>query len=149
MQECTFCKIVTGKIPAYKIFENEDVMAFLDINPRNPGHTLVIPKRHVEFLSDLTDKEAGDIFIYVRRISEMVRNALKADGISLSLSSGRAAGQVVPHLHFHIIPRFLNEAPPGLESMLPIKLLDKASMEKLQKTIKSSAPEKEEEEFEF
>jgi len=143
MPECPFCQIIEGRIPAYKVFEADDVLAFLDINPRNPGHTLVVPKKHAESLFDLSEDEAGKLFSAVRKVAELVKNGTKADGISISLSSGRAAGQVIPHLHFHVIPRFLNEGPAGLESMLPVKPINKEALEKLADLIRKGE-EKEE-----
>ncbi len=136
MVECPFCGIVAGKIPAFKVWEDGSSLAFLDINPRNPGHTLVIPKKHIEGLLELSEEDAANLFLAVHRVAKMVKTGTKADGISISLSSGQAAGQLVPHVHFHVIPRFLNEGPVGLESMLPTKKLDKETMEKILTAIK-------------
>ncbi|UCH71797.1 MAG: HIT family protein [Thermoplasmatales archaeon] len=131
MADCPFCKISSGEIPAKKVFENDIAIAFLDINPRNPGHTLVIPKKHYETLFDMPSEEAGEFFESVSRIATAVKNGVNADGLSLSQNNYRAAGQVVPHLHFHLIPRFNTEGPLGLEGVLPVKKMDDKSLDKV------------------
>jgi len=142
-EDCTFCAIASGRIQSSKVYDGSNSMAFLDINPRNPGHTLVIPKRHYETILDMSGTEAGRLFEDVRRIAAMVKNGTKAQGISISQSNGKAAGQVVPHVHFHIIPRFVTEAPAGLEGFMPAKRLDDESTKKIAETIrKASAEEK-------
>ena len=146
--ECIFCSMVEGKIPAKKVFEDETVLAFLDINPRNPGHTLVIPKKHVETIFDLSDSEAADFFKKVKQIAEKVQAGTNAQGVSLAQSNGKAAGQVIPHAHFHVIPRFLTEGPVGLESMLPSKRLEEGTLEQIANAIKGAGPGPEEKQVE-
>ncbi|MCD6590739.1 MAG: HIT family protein [Candidatus Aenigmarchaeota archaeon] len=133
--ECLFCKIVAGEIPSQKVYEDENHLAFLDINPRNPGHTLVIPKKHYETIMNMPDEEAGRLFQTVKRLAAAIKKAMNADGISIAQSNERAAGQVIPHVHFHVIPRFLSEGPPGLESILPPKKLTQEIMEKTREAI--------------
>ena len=137
-EECPFCKIASGATPAAKVYEDESFLAFLDINPRNPGHALVIPKKHIETILDISDDEAEELFGVVKKVAAAVKTGTNADGLSISQSNGKAAGQLVPHLHFHVIPRFLAEGPIGLESVLPVKKLDKESTEKILKNIKSA-----------
>ncbi|HDD45997.1 MAG TPA: HIT family protein [Candidatus Aenigmarchaeota archaeon] len=159
MEECLFCKIVAGQIPAEKVYEDSDVIAFLDINPRNPGHTLVIPKKHFSDLLEMDDEYAMKLFVAVKRIAKAIKDGIKADGISISQSNGRAAGQVVNHMHVHVIPRFFNEGPVGLESILPTKKIDQGSMKNISNILKEAiskvsevskpASEKKEMEFEF
>ncbi|MBI4019686.1 MAG: HIT family protein [Candidatus Aenigmarchaeota archaeon] len=139
-EECIFCKIAKGHIPAKKVYEDESVMAFLDINPRNPGHTLVIPKGHYETLFDMPPREAAGLFERVRNIAVSVKESMTADGISISQSNGKAAGQVVPHMHFHIIPRFNSEGPAGLEGMLPVKRMEDKALDKIADAIKKAKP---------
>lgn len=103
---CIFCKIVKGEIPCYKIYEDKEVLAFLDINPVNPGHVLVIPKNHYELLEDLPDELLVKIIFVVKKLVPSVKNAVKSKGINLGLNNGREAGQLIPHVHFHIMPRF-------------------------------------------
>lgn len=140
--DCLFCKIVKGEIPAKKVYEDSNSFAFLDINPRNPGHTLVIPKRHYETIFDIPSSEAGKLFESVRKIAGMVKNGMNAHGINISQSNGKAAGQIVSHLHVHVIPRFVTEGPVGLEGVLQVKKLDEESTNKIVENIKNASPEK-------
>lgn len=137
MEECLFCKIVAGEIPAQKVYEDGEFLAFLDINPRNPGHTLVVPKRHCETILEMPENEASELFKVVKKVAIAVKKGMKADGISIGQSNGRAAGQVIPHAHFHVIPRFMSEGPPGLESILPTKKLTKEMLDKTMEAIKA------------
>ncbi len=146
MEECIFCKIVAGEIPTNKVYEDENSLAFLDVNPRNPGHTLVIPKKHYETILNVPDNEIGELFKVVKKVAAGVKKATNADGISISQSNFRAAGQVVPHVHFHVIPRFNNEGPVGLEGILTIKRLNEESMKKIAESIKNSVSTPTEEE---
>ncbi|MBN2042765.1 MAG: HIT family protein [Candidatus Aenigmarchaeota archaeon] len=138
MDECLFCKIVKGEIPSDKVYEDTNFLAFLDINPRNPGHTLVIPKRHYETIFDMPDGETGSMLLMVKKVAAAVKNTMKADGISIGQSNGRAAGQVISHLHFHVIPRYLTEGPPGLESIVPVKKLPPDTMKKAAEMVKAN-----------
>ena len=137
-QECIFCAIIAGKVPAGRIYEDSTTIAFLDINPRNPGHTLVIPKKHVETIMDMGDQDVGRLFEVVRRLSVAVKTSMNADGVSITQSNYRAAGQVVPHVHVHIIPRFNSEGPPSLESILGVKKLPDDVSTKIAGTIKEA-----------
>ncbi|HLD77815.1 MAG TPA: HIT family protein, partial [archaeon] len=135
--ECLFCRIARGEIPAKKVYEDASVLAFLDINPRNPGHTLVVPKKHAETLFELPDGDVGGFFMAVKKVAVLVRNGTQAQGVSLNMSNGQAAGQVVAHAHMHVIPRFLSEGPPGLESILSVKKMDDQLMDKIAAAIKA------------
>ncbi|MGH7141472.1 MAG: HIT family protein [Minisyncoccia bacterium] len=104
--DCLFCKIAAGEIPSYKIFENDATLAFLDIHPVNPGHTLVIPKKHFYNLLDIEADDWRAVAETTRKISRTVHDALDADGINLQMNNREHAGQVVNHPHVHIIPRF-------------------------------------------
>lgn len=139
--ECLFCKIVKGEIPSKKVYEDDNVFAFLDINPRNPGHTLVIPKKHAETILDMSEEETGQLFQSVRKIAGMVSSATQSQGLSIGQSNGKVAGQVIAHAHVHIIPRFANESPPGLESILPAKRMEEAMLDEIAKKIASASPE--------
>jgi len=138
MDQCLFCGIISGKIPCKKVYEDGHAFAFLDINPRNPGHTLVIPKKHFDTIMEMSEKEAGSLFESVRKVAGMVMSGTSSQGISISQSNGQAAGQVVRHVHVHVIPRFENEGPVGLEGILPSKKIDEGSMDKIAQTIKSA-----------
>ncbi len=103
--DCIFCKIVTGQIPVTKIYEDEVVLAFLDIGPVSDGHTLVIPTRHVEKLHDCPPELLGQVGSRLGKIAKAVAAGMNSDGYNILCNNGRAAGQIVEHLHFHIIPR--------------------------------------------
>lgn len=105
MADCPFCKIIAGDLSAARLVETDKVLSFMDINPVNPGHALVIPKRHVECLLDLTQEELHAISFLVRRVAGAVVDATDADGFNVLQNNGECAGQVVPHVHFHVIPR--------------------------------------------
>jgi len=106
MNECIFCKISRGEAKAEKIYETENVVSFLDINPRTPGHSLVIPKKHVTTLADLEDELIADLFKTTREVVKILKKALDPDAFSIGINDGRAAGQEIPHLHVNIFPRF-------------------------------------------
>lgn len=108
-QQCVFCKIVAGEIPAYKIYEDANFLAFLDVNPACAGHTLVIPKAHVSVLPQMPDQLAAGIFILVRELAGKIFEATNAEGITVLQRNGQVAGQVVPHVHIHIVPRYADD----------------------------------------
>ena len=103
--DCVFCKMVAGQIPVTKIYEDEVVLAFLDIGPISDGHTLVIPTQHFEKLHDCPAELLGQVGSRLGRIARAVAAGISSDGYNVLCNNGRAAGQVVEHLHFHIIPR--------------------------------------------
>lgn len=110
VDDCIFCKIIRKEIPSYKIFENDDVYAFLDISQVTPGHTLLIPKKHIENIFDYTQEDAAKYLQYL----PIVANAIKASdkkiiGMNIQNNNGKYAGQVVMHSHFHLIPRRLDD----------------------------------------
>ncbi len=104
--DCIFCQIVDGDIPSRKVFEDDTAMAFLDANPLAPGHTLVIPKDHYETLEETPEETAAHVFGVLHRLNTAVEHAVDADGTNVAFNNGEAAGQEVPHVHGHIIPRF-------------------------------------------
>ncbi|TDL66481.1 HIT family protein [Rhodococcus qingshengii] len=106
MSDCIFCKIVNGEIPAAKVFENEHVMAFLDISQVTKGHTLVIPKVHKENLFELTPDIAKNLFESVPAIANALKQEYKPLGLNLVNNNGEQAGQTVFHFHMHLIPRY-------------------------------------------
>lgn len=138
-KDCLFCKIVSGEIPAKKVYEDTSCIAFLDINPRNPGHTLVIPKTHAETIFDLPDTEGAKMFASLKKVAIKVKKGTKAHGVSVCQNNGSAAGQVVGHVHFHVIPRFLNEGPAAMEAILPVKKMDDQTLDKIASAIGGSS----------
>jgi histidine triad (HIT) family protein len=114
MNDCIFCKIVAGTIPSDKVYENEHVCAFLDINPVHLGHTLVVPKRHSEDVFSINAEDWGHVSEAVRMLAPKVKTAAGADGINLIMNNKKSAGQLVDHAHVHIIPRFMDDGLKGL-----------------------------------
>ena len=103
--ECLFCKMVAGQITVTKIYEDEDVLAFLDIGPISDGHTLVMPKQHFEKLDNCPSEILGRVGSRIGKIAGAVTAAMNSDGYNVLCNNGRAAGQLIEHLHFHIIAR--------------------------------------------
>ncbi len=111
--DCVFCQIVQRKAPAEIVFEDDDTISFLDIYPLNHGHALVISKKHYATLDEMPPKEVGRLFESVAEIMRAVKEAVRADGINIGQSNGRAASQDVFHVHAHVIPRFSRDSPDG------------------------------------
>lgn len=105
--ECIFCKIIRGEIPASKIYENDNILAFLDIKPVNPGHILIIPKKHYEKMETTPDEVVSDVFIIAKKLMKVIKEAMSADFVALSV-----VGIDVPHFHIHLIPRYFNDKMP-------------------------------------
>lgn len=107
--DCIFCKIVAGELPSCKVYEDEDTLAFMDIGPVIKGHTLVVSKTHFELVMDTPLAVLQKVVAVAQKMARAQMIALKADGINIIHSSGKAAGQLVPHIHFHVIPRFSDD----------------------------------------
>ncbi len=107
---CIFCRIAAGEIPSFKIYEDELVLAYLDINPFSEGHTLVIPKAHSTGLLDTDDATLAAIVSRVKKVAAHLKAALPCDGFNILQNNGEAAGQTVHHIHFHIVPRSNGDA---------------------------------------
>jgi histidine triad (HIT) family protein len=104
--DCPFCRIASGKASASIVHKDDTVLAFMDLNPANVGHTLIIPREHWENIHDIPEYILAEIFSVVKRVSAAVKKTVNAEGISLLQLNGRAAGQTVMHFHIHVIPRF-------------------------------------------
>lgn len=131
MDDCIFCKIVRGEIPSANVLDNGKLIAFLDINPVNKGHVLIVSKEHHETLLDIPENTLKDMIIAAKKIGRSLRKALKADGFNLGMNNFTAAGQEVFHAHFHVIPRFEND---GLKHW-PAKKYDEGEMENVREKI--------------
>ena len=107
--DCVFCAIAAGEIPSFKVYEDELVLAYLDINPFTKGHTLVIPKEHSSGLLDTSDDTLAAIAARVKKVAAHLKSALPCDGFNILQNNGEAAGQTVMHIHFHIVPRYGKE----------------------------------------
>ncbi len=105
MSDCIFCKIVAGELPSSKVYEDDEFLAFLNIKPVNPGHVLVIPKKHYTDLIAMSEDEVGKLFSVVHKISPFVIQAVSVEGFNIGVNCGVVAGQTVFHAHVHIMPR--------------------------------------------
>ena len=119
---CIFCKIIQGEIPAYKIYEDEKNIAFLDIFPRAKGHTLVVPKKHFETFDTMPQEDSIALSQALSKVASQLKSKLHNDGYNIFSNNGAIAGQEVPHVHFHILPRFADRKskmsmPPVLEDI--------------------------------
>jgi histidine triad (HIT) family protein len=113
MDTCIFCSIAAGTAPSYLVYEDDAAVAFLDLAPVRPGHTLVIPRFHVaDVMADGGARALVDVGPAVHHVSRRLMEVLKADGITILQSNRAAAGQVVFHLHLHLVPRFDGDRPP-------------------------------------
>ncbi|MBN3725511.1 HIT family protein [Burkholderia sp. Ac-20379] len=110
-----FAKILRGELPCTKVCETDTTIAFMDIMPQSPGHTLVLPKEPAEMLYDLSDEAAAETIRMTKRVALAIRDSLQPDGLYVGQFNGSAAGQTVPHLHFHLIPRWATQ-PLGAHS---------------------------------
>jgi len=106
---CLFCQIIKKEIPAHIIYEDDNYLSFLDINPNTKGHVLVIPKKHTPDFNSLTDEEAGSLAFQVHYIASRLSKALNTKNYNLGLNNGSQAGQIVNHVHWHIIPRYKDD----------------------------------------
>ena len=102
---CVFCKIVAGQIPCFKLLEDATTIAFMDINPVNPGHALAVAKGHWPTVDVIPPEVLGDVARSAQRIARAVLKELKPHGVNLLQANGEGAGQSVPHLHIHVMPR--------------------------------------------
>ncbi len=118
MPDCIFCKIVAGEMRAHTVYENENVLAFLDIHPASRGHTVVIPKVHAERLDALEDRHVGPLFIGVKAVMGLLQSALKPEGLNVGWNHGWAAGQKVNHLHVHVFPRYGGDGGSGVQYLI-------------------------------
>lgn len=109
MSSCIFCKIIKGEIPCTKIYEDDKFLAFLDIAPVNFGHTLIIPKKHFKDILDIPDEVLSELIVVGKKLGKALIESLGAEGFNLTTNNGEAAGQIVFHTHFHIIPRRLDD----------------------------------------
>lgn len=105
MEDCIFCKIILGKVPCFKIYEDERVLAFADINPVVNGHTLIIPKTHAENLFDISADDLAAVQIASKKIAEAIQTTLNPSGIAALQLNGKGANQLVMHYHLHLLPR--------------------------------------------
>ena len=133
MEDCLFCKIIKGEIPSKKTYEDEYCIAFLDINPANPGHTLVVPKGHAQNIYDIDERVLSRTIITVKKIAQSLKEKMKAEGVNVIQNNGREAGQIVYHIHFHVIPRFAND---NVIITYPKAKIEEKDFDEIQKKLK-------------
>ena len=126
-KDCLFCKIIKGEIPSRKIFESNNTFAFLDIAPKREGHVVLIPKIHYYNLLDIPEEEIKPFFQDLKKVASIVKEKMNAEGFNIIQNNFPAAGQVVPHFHYHIIPRNKEEGTSikNLPKMASNEELDK------------------------
>jgi len=130
---CIFCKIIAGEIPCSKIYEDENSLAFLDIKPVNPGHTLVITKKHYQDIEEIPAEELAALITSVKRVGELIKSKLKVEAYNILENNGPSAGQIIPHLHFHVVPRYPDD---GL-SLWPSRNFEKEDFERIKNKLLS------------
>ena len=106
MEDCIFCKIINGKIPAAKVYEDGSIVSFLDIMPANKGHCLVVPKEHYETFLDISDEGLKSLIAAAKKVAKALSLSIGNGSYNIVMNNGKEAGQIVAHAHLHIIPRF-------------------------------------------
>src|SRR5262245_54044969 len=132
---CIFCKIVAGQIPCFKLLEDDTTVAFMDINPVNPGHALAVAKGHWPTVDVIPTDVLGAVAATAQKVAKAVMSELKPAGVNLLQANGAGAGQSVPHLHIHVMPRRPND---GLVLNWEPKAGDRAEIEAIYKLLKAS-----------
>jgi len=133
---CIFCEIVKGNIPCAKVYEDNDVLAFMDIGPVVKGHILVIPKAHHNPITETPAAVLQKLIAVVQQVARAQVTGLAADGVNVSQANGETAGQIVPHIHFHVIPRFA--ADGHHRNWTPLKYTDSSEMNSYADRIRQS-----------
>ncbi len=135
MEECIFCEIVKGEIPCYKVYEDEKTLAFLDINPVNVGHTLVMPKNHVPKIPVAEEDDLLALTKTLKKVVKGVEKSMGVDNLNVFVNQGRDAGQLIPHLHYHVVPR---HAGDGVKFDVPQRKLSEGEFKDVVEKIRSA-----------
>jgi len=141
-KQCIFCQIIAGKVQSKKIYEDEEVMAILDVNPANPGHILIMPKEHYSIMPQIPDDEIGHIFAVAKALSNSTLRALEVQGSNILVANGVAAGQRAQHFMAHLIPRKEND---NVGFQIPQKTIPEKELKDIQKMLSESLGSKAEE----
>ena len=136
-QSCPFCLMVEGKIPVKRVYEDGKVLAILDINPANKGHTLLFPKEHAQVLSQVHDSVVKELFVVANKISTAIFDGMKAQGTNIFVANGPVAGQTAPHVLIHIIPRFTKD---GVAMAWEGKKVEEKEMDSALEAIRKKIP---------
>ena len=134
-EPCIFCKIVAKEVPSTRVFEDDKFIAFLDINPINPGHLLVIPKAHYKTITDMPKELYDDLHEVVWDLALKMQQQLDPDGIKIVQNNNEAAGQLVPHYHVHVIPRYAGDGERYKEIWNPVKI-NEEELKRIQEKLK-------------
>ena len=136
--DCVFCGIVAGRLPASVVHEDDDVLAFLDLNPATPGHLLVVPRRHAADLAGLDPADGARVFTVGQRMAAALRaSSLRPEGVNLFLADGEAAGQEVFHVHLHVLPR---RAGDGFSVSAEFGSPERSELDRIAADIRAAAP---------
>jgi histidine triad (HIT) family protein len=114
---CLFCQLIKGQKPSYKIYEDSQVLAFLDINPSSPGHTLIIPKQHVSKVEDLSENDFTALFRVLHKLIIPIRESVGAEASTIGINNGPGSGQEIEHVHIHVIPRHRGDMGKIIQSI--------------------------------
>jgi len=136
-EDCLFCGIVDGEIPSHTVYEDESTLAFLDANPLARGHTLVIPKDHYERLGGMPADAAGEVFGSASAVTAALEAAVDAPASTVAINNGEAAGQEVPHVHLHVVPRFPDDGAHPIHAMFDGVDLYDDEMEEIAEAIRA------------
>ena len=134
-KQCIFCQIVAGKVQSRKIYEDNHVIAVLDVNPANPGHMLIMPREHYSIMPQMPDSEVGHIFAVVKALSNAALRSLEVQGSNIIVANGVAAGQRAQHFMVHLLPRKENDS---LDFQVPQKTIDDAELKKIREILADS-----------
>ncbi len=116
--DCIFCKIINGTIPCHKIYESKHSLAFLDIYPHTKGHTVIIPKQHIELAEEANESILSNIMHDIQSTMNIINKTLHPAGFNVGWNNGKTAGQVVPHMHIHIFPRYENDGGESFHAII-------------------------------
>ena len=141
-KQCIFCQIIAGKVQSRKVYEDDSVIAILDVNPANPGHMLIMPKEHYSIMPQMPDEETGHIFAVAKALSNAALRSLEVQGSNIIVANGVAAGQRAQHFMIHLIPRKEND---NLNFQMPQKTIEDAELKKIRKVLADSLGAKAEE----
>lgn len=119
MSDCIFCAIAAGDVPSARVYEDERIVAFLDIHPLRPGHTLVVPRQHAPRLSDCEPETAAALMRATRRVTAAIHDAMDTQDATIAINDGPSAGQEVPHVHVHVVPRQQGDGGGPVHALFP------------------------------
>lgn len=131
MADCLFCKLINKEIPCHKLYEDNNFLAFLDIHPHALGHTVLIPKQHVQLTLNLNNQLCRKTLPVIKKVLQLLKEKLNPPAFNIAWNDGQLAGQVIPHLHIHIFPRYQNDGGGSVHSI--IKNPGKLSVEEVAK----------------